>query len=116
LLKTAYSDFVSSGEWVISQKLQGKEKSRAEEIKRIAQEAREEIAQRQQEDVKAKEKVVQQPTVIPSESAAVVSPTEEAPKTEPAKLEEVPTLSDILGGWLGEGAKAALETPSQAQE
>lgn len=116
LLKTAYSDFVSSGEWVISQKLQGKEKSRAEEIKRIAQEAREEIAQRQQEDIKAKEKVVQQPTVIPSESAAVVSPTEEAPKTEPTKLEEVPTLSDILGGWLGEGAKAALETPSQAQE
>lgn len=116
LLKTAYSDFVSSGEWVISQKLQGKEKARAEEIKRLAQDAREEIAQRQQEDIKAKEKLAQQPVSIPSESATVIPPTEEAPKTEPTKLEEVPTLSDILGGWLGEGAKAALETPSQAQE
>lgn len=105
LLKTAYSDFVSSGEWVISQKLQGKEKSRAEEIKRIAQEAREEIAQRQQEDIKAKEKLAQQPVSIPSESATVIPPTEEAPKTEPTKLEEVPTLSDILVDGLGKALK-----------
>nr|UVX34849.1 MAG: hypothetical protein [Bacteriophage sp.] len=44
LLKEAYNDFVSSGEWKISQNLQNREKARAEELKLLAQEAREEIA------------------------------------------------------------------------
>lgn len=98
LLKTAYSDFISSGEWKISQNLQGKEKARAEELKLLAQEARKEV---------------QKPITVPSETPAPVSPVEEAPKTEPLTIEDVPTLSDILGGWLGDEAKQALETPNQ---
>ena len=113
LLKTAYSDFISSGEWKISQNLQGKEKARAEELKLLAQEAREEIAQREQQSIQNKEKEVQKPITVPSETATPVSPVEEVPKTEPLTIEDVPTLSDILGGWLGDEAKQALETPNQ---
>lgn len=113
LLKTAYSDFISSGEWKISQNLQGKEKARAEELKLLAQEAREEIAQREQQNIQNKEKEVQKPVTVPSETPTPVSPVEEAPKTEPLTIEDVPTLSDILGGWLGDEAKQALETPNQ---
>lgn len=113
LLKTAYSDFISSGEWKISQNLQGKEKARAEELKLLAQEAREEIAQREQQSIQNKEKEVQKPITVPSETAIPVSPVEEVPKTEPLTIEDVPTLSDILGGWLGDEAKQALETPNQ---
>lgn len=113
LLKTAYSDFISSGEWKISQNLQGKEKARAEELKLLAQEAREEIAQREQPNIQNKEKEVQKPITVPSETPTPVSPVEEAPKTEPLTIEDVPTLSDILGGWLGDEAKQALETPNQ---
>lgn len=113
LLKTAYSDFISSGEWKISQNLQGKEKARAEELKLLAQEAREEIAQRGQQNIQNKEKEVQKPITVPSETPTPVSPVEEAPKTEPLTIEDVPTLSDILGGWLGDEAKQALETPNQ---
>lgn len=113
LLKTAYSDFISSGEWKISQNLQGKEKARAEELKLLAQEAREEIAQREQQNIQNKEKEVQKPITVPSETPTPVSPVEEAPKTEPLSIEDVPTLSDILGGWLGDEAKQALETPNQ---
>lgn len=113
LLKTAYSDFISSGEWKISQNLQGKEKARAKELKLLAQEAREGIAQREQQNIQNKEKEVQKPITVPSETPAPVSPVEEAPKTEPLTIEDVPTLSDILGGWLGDEAKQALETPNQ---
>lgn len=113
LLKEAYNDFVSSGEWKISQNLQGKEKARAEELKLLAQEAREEIAQREQQNIQNKEKEVQKPITVPSETPTPVSPVEEAPKTEPLTIEDVPTLSDILGGWLGDEAKQALETPNQ---
>lgn len=113
LLKTAYSDFISSGEWKISQNLQGKEKARAEELKLLAQEAREGIAQREQQNIQNKEKEVQKPITVPSETPTPVSPVEEAPKTEPLSIEDVPTLSDILGGWLGDEAKQALETPNQ---
>lgn len=113
LLKTAYSDFISSGEWKISQNLQGKEKARAEELKLLAQEAREGIAQREQPNIQNKEKEVQKPITVPSETPTPVSPVEEAPKTEPLTIEDVPTLSDILGGWLGDEAKQALETPNQ---
>lgn len=113
LLKTAYSDFISSGEWKISQNLQGKEKARAEELKLLAQEAREGIAQREQQNIQNKEKEVQKPITVPSETPTPVSPVEEAPKTEPLTIEGVPTLSDILGGWLGDEAKQALETPNQ---
>lgn len=113
LLKTAYSDFISSGEWKISQNLQGKEKARAEELKLLAQEAREGIAQREQQNIQNKEKEVQKPITVPSETPTPVSPVEEAPKTEPLTIEDVPTLSDILGGWLGDEAKQALETPNQ---
>lgn len=112
LLKTAYSDFISSGEWKISQNLQGKEKARAEELKLLAQEAREGIAQREQQNIQNKEKEVQKPITVPSETPTPVSPVEEAPKTEPLTIEDVPTLSDILGGWLGDEAKQALETPN----
>lgn len=113
LLKTAYSDFISSGEWKISQNLQGKEKARAEELKLLAQEAREGIAQREQQNIQNKEKEVQKPITVPSETPTPVSPVEEAPKTEPLTIEDVLTLSDILGGWLGDEAKQALETPNQ---
>ena len=113
LLKTAYSDFISSGEWKISQNLQGKEKARAEELKLLAQEAREGIAQREQQNIQNKEKEVQKPITVPSETPTPVSPVEEAPKTEPLTIEDVPTLSDILGVWLGDEAKQALETPNQ---
>lgn len=113
LLKEAYNDFVSSGEWKISQNLQNREKARAEELKLLAQEAREEIAQREQQNIQNKEKEVQKPITVPSETPAPVSPVEEAPKTEPLTIEDVPTLSDILGGWLGDEAKQALETPNQ---
>lgn len=113
LLKTAYSDFISSGEWKISQNLQGKEKARAEELKLLAQEAREGIAQRERQNIQNKEKEVQKPITVPSETPTPVSPVEEAPKTEPLTIEDVPTLSDILGGWLGDEAKQALETPNQ---
>lgn len=113
LLKTAYSDFISSGEWKISQNLQGKEKARAEELKLLAQEAREGIAQREQQNIQNKEKEVQKPITVPSETPTPVSPVEEAPKTEPLTIEDVPTLSDILGGWLGDEAKQALKTPNQ---
>lgn len=113
LLKTAYSDFISSGEWKISQNLQGKEKARAEELKLLAQEARKGIAQREQQNIQNKEKEVQKPITVPSETPTPVSPVEEAPKTEPLTIEDVPTLSDILGGWLGDEAKQALETPNQ---
>lgn len=113
LLKTAYSDFISSGEWKISQNLQGKEKARAEELKLLAQEAREGIAQREQQNIQNKEKEVQKPITVPSETPTPVSPVEETPKTEPLTIEDVPTLSDILGGWLGDEAKQALETPNQ---
>lgn len=113
LLKTAYSDFISSGEWKISQNLQGKEKARAEELKLLAQEAREGIAQREQQNIQNKEKEVQKPITVPSETPTPVSPVEEAPKTEPLTIEDVPTLSDILGGWLGDEVRQALETPNQ---
>lgn len=116
LLKEAYNDFVSSGEWKISQNLQNREKARAEELKLLAQEAREEIAQRQQQNIQTKQKETQKPTTVPSETATPVSPVEEAPKTEPLSIEDVPTLSDILGGWLGDEAKQALETPTQVSE
>lgn len=116
LLKEAYNDFVSSGEWKISQNLQNREKARAEELKLLAQEAREEIAQREQQNIQNKEKEVQKPITVPSETPAPVSPVEEAPKTEPLTIEDVPTLSDILGGWLGDEAKQALETPTQVSE
>lgn len=112
-LHEAYDDFISSGEWKISQNLQGKEKARAEELKLLAQEAREEIAQREQQNIQNKEKEVQKPITVPSETPTPVSPVEEAPKTEPLTIEDVPTLSDILGGWLGDEAKQALETPNQ---
>lgn len=115
-LKEAYDDFISSGEWQISQNLQGREKARAEELKQIAQEAREEIAQRQQEEIKAKEKQAQQPINYPDDNVTPVSPTQEPLKTEPTKVEDVPTLGDILGGWLGDEAKQALETPNQISE
>lgn len=113
LLKEAYNDFVSSGEWKISQNLQNREKARAEELKLLAQEVREEIAQREQQNIQNKEKEAQKPITIPSETPTPVSPVEEAPKTEPLSIEDVPTLSDILGGWLGDEAKQALETPNQ---
>lgn len=116
LLKEACNDFVSSGEWKISQNLQNREKARAEELKLLAQEAREEIAQREQQDIQTKQKEAQKPTTVPSETATPVSPVEEAPKTEPLSIEDVPTLSDILGGWLGDEAKQALETPTQVSE
>lgn len=116
LLKEAYNDFVSSGEWKISQNLQNREKARAEELKLLAQEAREEIAQREQQNIQTKQKEAQKPTTVPGETATPVSPVEEAPKTEPLSIEDVPTLSDILGGWLGDEAKQALETPTQVSE
>lgn len=116
LLKEAYNDFVSSGEWKISQNLQNREKARAEELKLLAQEAREEIAQREQQNIQTKQKEAQKPTTVPSETATPVSPVEEATKTEPLSIEDVPTLSDILGGWLGDEAKQALETPTQVSE
>lgn len=116
LLKEAYNDFVSSGEWKISQNLQNREKARAEELKLLAQEAREEIAQKEQQDIQTKQKEAQKPIAVPSQTAAPVSPVEEAPKTEPLSIEDVPTLSDILGGWLGDEAKQALETPTQVSE
>lgn len=116
LLKEAYNDFVSSGEWKISQNLQNREKARAEELKLLAQEAREEIAQREQQNIQTKQKEAQKPATVPGETATPVSPVEEAPKTEPLSIEDVPTLSDILGGWLGDGAKQALETPTQVSE
>lgn len=115
-LKEAYDDFISSGEWQISQNLQGREKARAEELRQLAQEAREEIAQRQQEEIKSKEKQAQQPINHPDDNVTPVSPTQEPFKTEPTKVEDVPTLSDILGGWLGDEAKQALETPNQVSE
>lgn len=115
-LKEAYNDFISSGEWQISQNLQGREKARAEELKQLAQEAREEIAQRQQEEIKAKEKQAQQPINHSDDNVTPVSPTQEPFKTEPTKVEDIPTLSDILGGWLGDEAKQALETPNQVSE
>lgn len=116
LLKEAYNDFVSSGEWKISQNLQNREKARAEELKLLAQEAREEIAQKEQQDIQTKQKEAQKPIAVPSETAIPVSPVEEAPKTEPLSIEDVPTLSNILGGWLGDEAKQALETPTQVSE
>lgn len=116
LLKEAYNDFVSSGEWKISQNLQNREKARAEELKLLAQEAREEIAQKEQQDIQTKQKEAQKPATVPSETATPVSPVEEATKTEPLSIEDVPTLSDILGGWLGDEAKQALETPTQVSE
>lgn len=116
LLKEAYNDFVSSGEQKISQNLQNREKARAEELKLLAQEAREEIAQREQQNIQTKQKEAQKPATVPSETATPVSPVEEAPKTEPLSIEDVPTLSDILGGWLGDEAKQALETPTQVSE
>lgn len=116
LLKEAYNDFVSSGEWKISQNLQNREKARAEELKLLAQEAREEIAQKEQQDIQTKQKEAQKPIAVPSQTAAPVSPVEEAPKTESLSIEDVPTLSDILGGWLGDEAKQALETPTQVSE
>ena len=116
LLKEAYNDFVSSGEWKISQNLQNREKARAEELKLLAQEAREEIAQREQQNIQTKQKEAQKPATVPSETATPVSPVEEAPKAEPLSIEDVPTLSDILGGWLGDEAKQALETPTQVSE
>lgn len=116
LLKEAYNDFVSSGEWKISQNLQNREKARAEELKLLAQEAREEIAQREQQNIQTKQKEAQKPIAVPSDTATPVSPVEEAPKTEPLSIEDVPTLSDILGGWLGDEAKQALETPTQVSE
>lgn len=116
LLKEAYNDFVSSGEWKISQNLQNREKARAEELKLLAQEAREEIAQREQQNIQTKWKEAQKPATVPSETATPVSPVEEATKTEPLSIEDVPTLSDILGGWLGDEAKQALETPTQVSE
>ena len=116
LLKEAYNDFVSSGEWKISQNLQNREKARAEELKLLAQEAREEIAQKEQQDIQTKQKEAQKPATVPSETATPVSPVEEASKTEPLSIEDVPTLSDILGGWLGDEAKQALETPTQVSE
>lgn len=116
LLKEAYNDFVSSGEWKISQNLQNREKAKAEELKLLAQEAREEIAQKEQQDIQTKQKEAQKPIAVPSETAIPVSPVEEAPKTEPLSIEDVPTLSDILGGWLGNEAKQALETPTQVSE
>lgn len=116
LLKEAYNDFVSSGEWKISQNLQNREKARAEELKLLAQEVREEIAQREQQNIQTKQKEAQKPATVPGETATPVSPVEEAPKTEPLSIEDVPTLSDILGGWLGDEAKQALETPTQVSE
>lgn len=116
LLKEAYNDFVSSGEWKISQNLQNREKARAEELKLLAQEAREEIAQREQQNIQTKQKEAQKPATVPSETATPVSPVEEATKTEPLSIEDVPTLSDILGGWLGDEAKQALEIPTQVSE
>lgn len=116
LLKEAYNDFVSSGEWKISQNLQNREKARAEELKLLAQEAREEIAQREQQNIQTKQKEAQKPATVPSETATPASPVEEATKTEPLFIEDVPTLSDILGGWLGDEAKQALETPTQVSE
>lgn len=116
LLKEAYNDFVSSGEWKISQNLQNREKARAEELKLLAQEAREEIAQREQQNIQTKQKEAQKPATVPSETVTPVSPVEEATKTEPLSIEDVPTLSDILGGWLGDEAKQALETPTQVSE
>lgn len=116
LLKEAYNDFVSSGEWKISQNLQNREKARAEELKLLAQEAREEIAQREQQNIQTKQKEAQKPATVPGETATPVSPVEEAPKTDPLSIEDVPTLSDILGGWLGDEAKQALETPTQVSE
>lgn len=116
LLKEAYNDFVSSGEWKISQNLQNREKARAEELKLLAQEAREEIAYREQQNIQTKQKEAQKPATVPGETATPVSPVEEAPKTEPLSIEDVPTLSDILGGWLGDEAKQALETPIQVSE
>lgn len=116
LLKEAYNDFVSSGEWKISQNLQNREKARAEELKLLAQEAREEIAYREQQNIQTKQKEAQKPATVPGETATPVSPVEEAPKTEPLSIEDVPTLSDILGGWLGDEAKQALETPTQVSE
>lgn len=116
LLKEAYNDFVSSGEWKISQNLQNREKARAEKLKLLAQEAREEIAQREQQNIQTKQKEAQKPATVPGETATPVSPVEEAPKTDPLSIEDVPTLSDILGGWLGDEAKQALETPTQVSE
>lgn len=115
-LEEAYRDFISSGEWQISQNLQNREKARAEELKLLAQEAREEIAQREQQNIQTKQKEAQKPATVPGETATPVSPVEEATKTEPLSIEDVPTLSDILGGWLGDEAKQALETPTQVSE
>lgn len=96
LLKEAYNDFVSSGEWKISQNLQNREKARAEELKLLAQEAREEIAQREQQNIQTKQKEAQKPATVPGETATPVSPVEEAPKTDPLSILEELTYDSRL--------------------
>ena len=115
-LRNAYNDFVSSGEWQISQKVQARiGKERLDQIKQYAEEERQRIAVEQQDRIKQQQKqaLPDQPTVAPVDKSDVtpIAPEVNPDKVEPAKVDELPSLGDILGGWLGQEAAEAMNQP-----
>lgn len=123
-LRNAYNDFISSGEWQISQKVQQRiGKDRLDQIKQQAEEERQRIAEAEQERIQRQQREalpVQSPVVPTSQSDVTpIAPEVDTEKTEPAKVDELPSLGDILGGWLGQEATQAMNqtdiVPAQVQ-
>lgn len=124
----AYNDFISSGEWYISQKVQEKYKDRSEQVKKWAedairkyqqrleeQERAEQQAQEQQNKIKnqEQEKVFQQnkTTPVQEQTQTPQTPIVDPNKLEPAKVEDIPTLGEILGDLVGDQS-AILDQPA----
>lgn len=113
VLRDAMADFISSGEWLISQRVPKNNKARAEELATLMKEAQEEYqAQLALEDIKRKEHEQrmseQKDTPVEDSDATPIAPAQDPNKTEPAKVEDTPSLGDILGGWLGPEAASQL--------
>lgn len=190
-----YNDFISSGEWGLQQRYDARNKGRAEEVARIAQEGRTEYeAQQQAQQALTQTQQVEQPTPTvtetvtpqpvaqesPAQTTTVTTQTETEPiketkqatkeqkietpaevtkqeveaqtvkeeiqknereqtlieqkktptqdsdvvqiapmpdpnKTEPARVEDIPTLGSILSGLVGDEATGQLDQATEAE-
>lgn len=108
----AYKQFIESGEQKISNKLKQKyDEEKNNRLKQIEEE------QQKQEEIKLQKEKKEQnsPKVQKAEEndQTPVSPNQEEPKQQPQKATDIPTLSNILSGLVGEEAANAMNTPQQ---
>lgn len=105
------SKFIIDSHKKIAQRLKDQAPARLEEMKQAREEQKQAAIKREEIKKEDRKKVVEQDDKTPvkskeAEPVAPAKPTQE----KPAKV-ETPTLSDVLGGWLGEEAGKAMQQP-----